>query len=208
MNPQHLAGSAEHYTPAYVVEPARTVLDVFHLDPASCREANKVVKAGNYFDQADDGLQQKWHGNVFLNPPGNCGWIPDATAKKGKRTAICGNEGSCSCKLVKKFWNKLWHEYDVGHVEAAVWIGFSLEQLQNLQTKPKEVFRPSPLDFPICYPHKRVAYVGTSPTHASYITLLPPQGKTIEVYTMLTTFERVFAELGKVVIPDNWSLTC
>ena len=37
------------------------------LDPASCKEANKTVKAKKYLDK--DSLETDWHGCVFLNPP-------------------------------------------------------------------------------------------------------------------------------------------
>jgi hypothetical protein len=39
------------------------------LDPASCEYANKVVNADKIFTINDNGLEQKWHGNVWLNPP-------------------------------------------------------------------------------------------------------------------------------------------
>ena len=61
--------SVEHYTPARYIEAARTVLGGIDLDPASCARANRTVKAKKFFDLEADGLQQKWHGRIFLNPP-------------------------------------------------------------------------------------------------------------------------------------------
>jgi ParB family chromosome partitioning protein len=39
------------------------------LDPASSELANRTVLATEYFTKQMDGLQQKWYGNVWLNPP-------------------------------------------------------------------------------------------------------------------------------------------
>lgn len=61
--------SNEHYTPAKYIEAARAVLGTIDLDPASCEEANQIVKATRYFDVGTDGLRHDWNGTVWLNPP-------------------------------------------------------------------------------------------------------------------------------------------
>ena len=61
--------SEDWYTPSLYVEAARAVLGVIDLDPMSCAEANRTVKAENIFTAEVDGLTYEWKGNVFLNPP-------------------------------------------------------------------------------------------------------------------------------------------
>ena len=62
-------GEFERYTPAQYIEAARRVLGEIDLDPASCEIAQRTVKAVEYFTAKDDGLEQEWHGRVWLNPP-------------------------------------------------------------------------------------------------------------------------------------------
>ncbi len=62
-------GTVDYYTPPQYVESARRVMGGIDLDPASCEEANKVVRARVFYTESDDGLKQEWTGNVFMNPP-------------------------------------------------------------------------------------------------------------------------------------------
>lgn len=59
----------EFYTPPKYIDAAKIVLGSIDLDPASSPAANEVVRAGHYYSKADDGLKQKWHGKVYMNPP-------------------------------------------------------------------------------------------------------------------------------------------
>lgn len=86
--------SNEHYTPAQYIGAARKVLREIDLDPASCEKANETVKAKTYFSADADGLQQKWKGRVWLNPPYG--------------------------RLVGDFIAKLSSEYAAGNVTAAI----------------------------------------------------------------------------------------
>jgi ParB-like chromosome segregation protein Spo0J len=63
----HSSESNEWYTPARIVDAARSVMGAIDLDPASCDEANEVVKADKIF--SENGLEQEWKGRVWLNPP-------------------------------------------------------------------------------------------------------------------------------------------
>ncbi len=125
---RHSCETPEWYTPAHFVDAAREVLGGITLDPASSREANRIVRALRIYTEANDGLSRPWSGQVFVNPPGG---------------------------LTAKFWAHLIGEWEAGRVEAAIWIGYSLEQLQTLQG----VSSKSPLDFSICIPDRRIAFV-------------------------------------------------
>lgn len=185
--------SAEWYTPREFVLAARDVMGGIDLDPASHVEANVLVGATRIFTAEDNGLNHRWSGRVFLNPPGG---------------------------LVKEFWRKLCREW-VSRVDQAIWIGYSLEQLQTLQHSNA---RHHPLDFPLCITKQRIAFVeneakrlarlakidvenlvraakgeklkrrserADSPSHANYVTYLGPN---------YDRFAEVFEPFGQVVI--------
>lgn len=62
-------GENEWYTPVQYIELARAVMGHFDLDPASSSQANKQVKARQYFTPKTDGLNHEWRGKIWLNPP-------------------------------------------------------------------------------------------------------------------------------------------
>lgn len=62
-------GYEEWYTPPEILSIARKVMGGIDCDPASSVEANKGVKAEVFFSVKDNGLKQKWHGRVWMNPP-------------------------------------------------------------------------------------------------------------------------------------------
>jgi hypothetical protein len=209
-NPRHSSESSEHYTPASIVESARVTLDVIDLDPASCEEANGWIKARNIYTREDDGYTKPWFGRVFLNPPGG---LSDNQQRPVK--SKCRETGSCGLPIghthtgieasQKKWWFKLAHEYVLGRVTAGIFVCFSVELLQNTQVDTPRVGDdplPIPLDFSICFPSRRVAYlkpggaVGAQPPHASCIVMLPgyPREETYE-----ERFAEAFATVGRVV---------
>jgi hypothetical protein len=106
--------SVEHYTPARFIEAARKVLEQIDLDPASCEEANKTVRATKFHDAESDGLTQEWRGRVWLNPPYNgkaaafVNKLLDGIAKKSVTAAIvCLNTASTDSQWFRPLWNGL-----------------------------------------------------------------------------------------------------
>jgi phage N-6-adenine-methyltransferase len=63
------AGENEWWTPALYIEAARKVLGAIDLDPATTLKANETVQAAQIFTRKDNGLEQRWDGRVWLNPP-------------------------------------------------------------------------------------------------------------------------------------------
>jgi ParB family transcriptional regulator, chromosome partitioning protein len=59
----------EWLTPSRYIEAARKLLGKIDLDPASCEFANKMIKATRFYTDKENGLQQEWGGQVWLNPP-------------------------------------------------------------------------------------------------------------------------------------------
>ena len=62
-------GQNEWYTPVSLVESARSVMGSIDTDPASSEIANNIVKASLFYTKETDGLDKKWEGNVWMNPP-------------------------------------------------------------------------------------------------------------------------------------------
>jgi hypothetical protein len=68
----HVSNNSEEnewYTPPKWIEAARKAMGGIDVDPASCDEAQKHIKAKKFFTIADDGLSKVWRGRVWLNPP-------------------------------------------------------------------------------------------------------------------------------------------
>lgn len=196
---RHSTATPEHYTPPKIIEAARRTMGGIDLDPFSCNVANGVVKATRFFSLGadEDGFAERWDGRVFCNPPG-------------------GKEGGDSKQ--KEAWFKLASEHDAGHVNAAIFVCFSLELLQTTQSKTPRGAK-VPLDFPICYPAARLAYyrqsktaplpgigdgleVGSSPPHSSCVIYLPPpSGAPLWSRSGVSAFLDAFSGIGRCVVP-------
>jgi len=188
---KHSSASVEHYTPAGIVDLARSLMGGIDLDPASCAKANEIIKAARYFTKETDGLAQEWRGSIWLNPPG--GRHPDY--------------GTAS--LTKIWWRKLVREWQADHVSQACFLGFNMECLQTTQSYDKRYPWPGKdlamTDFPICIPSKRICFlyveagdtrfkIGGGPTHANVI---------VYVGHAWDRFAEVFDALGAVMMPNH-----
>jgi hypothetical protein len=61
--------SPEWYTPAYIISHVQQVFPVIHVDPCSNSHENPNVPAEVVYTKEDNGLNQQWNGNVYMNPP-------------------------------------------------------------------------------------------------------------------------------------------
>jgi len=61
--------TVEWYTPAPYIVMVREVLGLIDLDPASNALAQSWIQAEKIYTKEDNGLEQKWQGNVWCNPP-------------------------------------------------------------------------------------------------------------------------------------------
>lgn len=125
------AATSQWFTPPALVEPARRFLNTIDLDPTSCEVANRTVQAVAYYDAADDGLALSWYvaGGVFINPP----------------------------SPPRPWWRKMRDEIEAGHVTRAVFVGYSIEVLQQFQDDAEWLRR-----WHVCVPAKRVRYLTTA----------------------------------------------
>lgn len=62
-------GVSEWFTPPEYIAAAQRVMGDIDLDPASCEQANRIVKAKTFYSLKDDGLSHEWAGRVWMNPP-------------------------------------------------------------------------------------------------------------------------------------------
>jgi phage N-6-adenine-methyltransferase len=90
------SGENEWYTPSEYIEAARRVMGSIDLDPASSEIANKTVKARKFYTIEDNGLEQVWSGNVFMNPPYSSELIKQFSSKY----AILAGKGSIQSGIV------------------------------------------------------------------------------------------------------------
>jgi len=223
-NPQHSSVTNEHYTPTEVVEAGRVTMGSIDLDPASCEQANTlIVKASrfHYCDgwdekgyRGDPGHDKTWKGNTLLNPAGG---LVDRDFRpvypKTSKRESCAVSGACGLppgpghkhigvtSSARAWWFKMAHEFDRNHIEAGIFVGFSLEILQATQSDSDgaATYR-LPIDFPFCVPRQRLRFLqirnglivkGESPTHGNIIVGL------LREMDQWGRFREQFSKIGK-----------
>lgn len=75
------SGNSEWYTPKEYADAVHEVMGFIDTDPCSCEVANEVVRAETYYTAEQDGLQQEWHGCVYVNPPYGDGTVEEFAVK-------------------------------------------------------------------------------------------------------------------------------
>jgi hypothetical protein len=125
------------------------------LDPCGSPESNKIVQAKNLI--TTDSLVRPWPkcDSVFCNPPSG--------KYKGSLPEFRGMSNPSA------FFLKLNLLFESSHISQYIYLGYSIEQLQTLQTH-----NDIPWDSVICIPKKRIRFVDqsgdrSSPTHANFI---------------------------------------
>lgn len=63
------SASPEWYTPQEILTRVVEVMGGIDLDPCSNSHDDPNVPATHHYTEEDDGLSQKWHGRVYMNPP-------------------------------------------------------------------------------------------------------------------------------------------
>lgn len=102
----------EWWTPTWLINLSTIVLGKIDLDPASSPSANVRVGAANIFTKEQNGLEQDWYGNVFLNPPSQRGdptCRPHLWAKKLKLEYSEGRVKN-AILIVKSVLGYVWYE--------------------------------------------------------------------------------------------------
>jgi ParB family transcriptional regulator, chromosome partitioning protein len=178
--PHILSKNNEWYTPTRYVEAARELMGGIDVDPASCEEADKVVRAGSYYDINMDGLTLDWHGRVWLNPPYG-------------RTNGESNQEIWTRKLIDQYERGITTEA-VLLVNAAVDTKWFQNLFSYLQREPHFA--------PVCLPDHRVNFTTPEPstsgsTHGSAFVYFGPQTK--RFFTLFCSFGLV---LRRVVFDE------
>jgi len=104
MNPgMYSSATPEWATPQKIFDELNAEFQ-FTLDPCASKENAKCQK---FFTREDDGLNQKWDGVVFMNPPYGRGigeWVRKAFDSAMEGVTVV-------CLLPARTDTKWWHEY-------------------------------------------------------------------------------------------------
>lgn len=165
-------------TPQDIADLCRQALgDSIDLDPASCFEANKRIKARHFYDERYNGLIRDWHGSVFLNPPYGGG--------RGRKDP-----------LAAQFIEKLIMEIESGRVQRAL----TVLNLQSVCTLWFPKVRAKAVSHAIYY--KRIDFIGPKAKSGSGAKAYS-SAKNGTIFSFFgdgkETFEKVFKPVAMVV---------
>jgi ParB family chromosome partitioning protein len=183
--PQPQGKSNEWYTPARYIEAAREVMGGIDLDPASCKEANMVVRAERFYTKAENGLMLPWHGRVWLNPP-----FSDESTSTGPRGAQAG--------ATTFFVEKLIREFRSGNVKQAVLL---------VNAKHDLAWFDQLWAFPICFARRKVRFFRPKIGFEShmfgtcFVYLGPHEQKFIDTFSKFGTIAKRVSQPRQTVQP-------
>lgn len=163
--------SNEWYTQIKHTEAAGRVMGGIDLDPASCEQANQTVGATCYYSKENNGLEQRWYGRVWLNPPFERRQTP------GHKT----NQG---------LWiNKLVREYQKGNVTQAVLL---------TTCRPDASWFEQLWEYPICFARRKVGFY--TPEAGQILQEVSHRQGTLFVYfgPNEARFREVFGKFGYI----------
>lgn len=121
------SGENEWYTPRKYIESARKAMGSIDLDPASSAKANETVQAEAFYTPKENGLDQNWYGNVWLNPPYSKELVPlFAQAVLDKR-----NEYDAACVLVNNATETEWSQQLLDRCDAVCFIDGRIKYLDK-----------------------------------------------------------------------------
>lgn len=188
-NAQHSQATDEHGSPPEVISLAAAVGGRIDTDPCTSDYWNfHGAKARIAWTVRDNGLVRPWEGFIICNPPG-------ANKDRGTKS------------LVRPFWERLVTDWRGGLIDGAIWVGYSLESLVQLQDAPA-----CPTQFPTVIPASRLCFLrrppnggppqrGDQPTHGNYISLLPSRRDPARAKQQMAVFVQKGGELGALVRP-------
>jgi hypothetical protein len=106
----------EWYTPKEIIEPIREFYGgTIDLDPASCFEANKTIKANAYFVESHQGLNHRWKGSIWCNPPYCDGATQEWVFNVAKKYLAEESSIECAIVLVNRSDAKWYYDFLDNH---------------------------------------------------------------------------------------------
>jgi hypothetical protein len=156
------------FTPPEILKRVHDTLGTIHLDPCGSAESNQVVRANQYISSESIDTCWGYPGSVYCNPPSGKynGYEVRGVRKMNPEYRGLSNP--------QAFFKKLNQMYDNGHLTTYIFLGYSIEQMQTLQSKQS-----IPRDCLFCVPSKRIRFVDqsgnrNSPTHGNCLIYRGP----------------------------------